>query len=452
MRETPLGLYADLHVHACTRHLQHSLRLTERVFHESSGAILSYALYSVTSSTAPPPPPPPPPGPPTSIPYRRNSHIPVVQCGDVERSRAPTSPAPPGSRGHWGLKSMELDPMQLPFTPTRDPCGGTEGAEPTELYPLEMGAALDGCPSLGPLDPSRLHCLCSALYNAAFKEAMGDICQYRFPNEVSLVVAAVTAHLHECVYLRVPPDMTLAKPTDLGWLGLIFQGHVKLNAERWDHRIFAVESLLPESHQQSWVADTEVTFLAIPVPVVQRITKESDAYVVNTCDMLCTMVHGQLESIIQVQSHDQAMGDGAPQSPMYVTRPAVAGVEEAKLKQTEPALGSYLSELRLQRGMRSYSTPRPERKITNCHHRILNSTGEVFFDTRRTQQDHRVVEDILAHYDVTVEYGSDGIHTVFHTRHSNTCTTVHPTHRSHPKFGSPLPGPHQWDQSPRPPG
>ena len=47
--------------------------------------------------------------------------------------------------------------------------------------------------------------------------------------------------------------MTLTKPTDPGWLGLIFQGHVKLNAERWDHRIFAVESLLLESHKQSWV-------------------------------------------------------------------------------------------------------------------------------------------------------------------------------------------------------
>ena len=320
---------------------------------------------------------------------------------------------------------MELDPMQLQFTPTRDPSEGTEGAQPTELYPLETGAALDGCPSLGPLDPYRLDRPCSALYNAAFKQAMGDIRQYRFPNEVSWVVAAVTAHLDECVYLRVPPDMTLTKPADPGWLGLIFQGHVKLNAERWDHRIFAVESLLPESHQQSWVADTEVTFLAIPVPVAQRITEESAAYAADTFDMLRTMVHGQLESIIQVQSHDQAMEDGAPQSPMYVTRPAVAGVEEEELKQTEPALGSYLLQLRrLQSGMRSYLTSRPERKVTNCHHRILNSTGEVFFDTRRTQLDHRVAEDILAHYDVTVEYGSDGIHTVFHNAtpiHAQRC-------------------------------
>ena len=425
VRETPLGSYADLHVHECTRHLQHFLRLTERVFYESKRAILSYALDSATSSTAPPPPPPPPPGPPTSVSYRRNSHIPVVQCGDVERNPGPASPTLPGSPGHRGLKSMELDPMQLQFTPTRDPSEGIEGAEPTELYPLEICAALDGCPSLGPLDPYRLDRPCSALYNAAFKEAMGDIRQYRFPNEVSWVVAAVTAHLDECVYLRAPPDMTLTKPTDPGWLGLIFQGHVKLNAERWDHRIFAVESLLPESHQQSWVADTEVTFLAIPVPVAQRITEESAAYAADTSDMLRTMVHSQLESIIQVQSHDQAMEDGAPQSPMYVTRPAVAGVEEEELKQAEPALGSYLLQLRrLQRGMRSYLTSRPERKVTNCHHRILNSTGEVFFDTRRTQLDHRVAEDILAHYDVTVEYGSDGIHTVFHNAtpmHAQRC-------------------------------
>ena len=91
--------------------------------------------------------------------------------------------------------------MQLQLTPTRDPFGGTEGAEPTELYPLEMGAPLDGCPSLGPLDPYRLDRLCSALYNAAFKEAMGDIRQYRFPYEVLWDVGAVTAHIDECVYL-----------------------------------------------------------------------------------------------------------------------------------------------------------------------------------------------------------------------------------------------------------
>ena len=151
VRETPLGSYADLHVHECTRHLQHFLRLTERVFYESKRAISSYALDSATSSTAPPPPPPPPPGPPTSVPYRRNSHIPVVQCGDVERNPGPTSPTPPGSPGHRGLESMELDPMQLQFTSTRDPSEGIEGAKPTELYPLQMGGALDGCPSLGPL-------------------------------------------------------------------------------------------------------------------------------------------------------------------------------------------------------------------------------------------------------------------------------------------------------------
>ena len=107
---------------------------------------------------------------------------------------------------------------------------------------------------------------------------MGDIRQYRFPNEVSWVVAAVTSHVYKCVYLRVPPDVTLTKPTDPGWLGLIFQGHVKLNAEGKDHCILAVESLLPESHKQSWVADTEVTFLAIAVPLAQHITEESAAY------------------------------------------------------------------------------------------------------------------------------------------------------------------------------
>ena len=106
-----------------------------------------------------------------------------------------------------------------------------------------MGAALEACASLGPLDPHRLDRPCTALYNAAFKEAMGDIRQHRFPNEVSWVVALVTAHLDECVYLWVPPDI---KPMDPGSLGLIFQGRVKPNAERCDHRIFAVESLLPE--------------------------------------------------------------------------------------------------------------------------------------------------------------------------------------------------------------
>ena len=138
---------------------------------------------------------------------------------------------------------------------------------------------------------------------------MGDIRQYHFPNGVSWVAAAVTAHLDECVYLRVPSDMTLTKPTDPGRLGLTFQGHIKLNVEWWDHRIFAVESLLPESHHPSWLADTKVTFLAIPMPVAHRITEESAAYTADKCDMLHTMVHGQLESIIQVQSHDHTMDD-----------------------------------------------------------------------------------------------------------------------------------------------
>ena len=185
---------------------------------------------------------------------------------DVVRKPGPTFPAPPQSFGHPGLESMELDPMQLQFTPTRDILGGTEGAGPTEPYPPEVGAALDDCPSLR-LDPYRLDGPCSALYNVAFKEAMGDIRQYRFPNEVLWVVAQVTAHVDECVYLRVPSNITLPKFTEPCWLGLIFQGHVKLNAERWDHRIFGVESLHPEFQEQSWVVHTEVAFVAIPLPV-----------------------------------------------------------------------------------------------------------------------------------------------------------------------------------------
>ena len=127
---------------------------------------------------------------------------------------------------------------------------------------------------------------------------------------------------------------------------------------------------------------------------------------------------------------------------MYVTRPAVAGVEEEELKQAEPALGSYLVQLRrLQRGMRSYLTSRPERKVTNCHPRIFNSTGEVFFDTRRTQLDHRVAEDILAHYDVTVKYGSDGIHNVFHNAtpmHAQRCILhTEVTQNLDPYYGDP---------------
>ena len=99
---------------------------------------------------------------------------------------------------------------------------------------------------------------------------------------------------------------------------------------------------------------------------------------------------------------------------MYVTCPVVVGEEEEEVKQTRAAMGSYLLQLkRLQRGMQSYGTSRPERKVTNCHDRILNSMGETFFDMRRTQLDHRVAEDILAHYDVKAEYANDGIHTVF---------------------------------------
>ena len=140
--------------------------------------------------------------------------------------------------------------------------------------------------------------------------------------------------------------MTLTEPTYPRWLGIVLQGHVKLNAEKWDHRIFAVEFLLPEAHQQTRVADTEVTLPAIPVPVAQRITNKSAAYAADTCGMLRTMVHGHLESIIQLQSHDQAMEDGAPQSPMYVTCHVVVGVEDEEPKQTGPAMGSYLLQLK----------------------------------------------------------------------------------------------------------
>ena len=175
------------------------------------------------------------------------------------------------------------------------------------------------------------------------------------------------------------------------------------------------------------MADTEVTFLAIAVTVAQRITEDSAACTADTSDMLRTMVHGQLESIIQVQSHDHAMDDGAPLFPMYVTRPAVVGVEH-----TKPKMGSYLLQLRrLQRGMRSCLTSRPERKVTNCHHHIPKSTCEIFFDTRRTHLDHRV--------GLTVEYGSDGIDTVFHNAtpiHAQRCilhTAV--TQNLHPSYG-----------------
>ena len=52
--------------------------------------------------------------------------------------------------------------------------------------------------------------------------------------------------------------------------------------------------------------------------------------------------------------------------------------------------------------------------MTNCHHRTLSSSGDAYFDTRKVQLDRRVADDLLPHYDVTVEYGSDGLHTVFH--------------------------------------
>ena len=48
-------------------------------------------------------------------------------------------------------------------------------------------------------------------------------------------------------------------------------------------------------------------------------------------------------------------------------------------------------------GVRSHLTCSP-----NFRHGILNSTGEMFFDTRHTQLDYRVAEDVLAHYDVTI--------------------------------------------------
>ena len=52
-------------------------------------------------------------------------------------------------------------------------------------------------------------------------------------------------------------------------------------------------------------------------------------------------------------------------------------------------MGNSLLQLkRLQWGMRSYLTSSPERKVTNWYHCILTSTGETFFDMRRTQLDH----------------------------------------------------------------
>ena len=67
---------------------------------DSTHPVFSDAPDLGTSSAAPPPPPPPPLGLPTSVPYRRNPHIPVVQCGNVEHNPGPTSPAPPMSPGH----------------------------------------------------------------------------------------------------------------------------------------------------------------------------------------------------------------------------------------------------------------------------------------------------------------------------------------------------------------
>ena len=72
--------------------------------------------------------------------------------------------------------------------------------------------------------------------------------------------------MDERVSLPVPLDMALTKPSYVGWPGLIFQVYVKLNAERWEHRIFVVESLLLQTHQQSPLAGTKVTVLAISRP------------------------------------------------------------------------------------------------------------------------------------------------------------------------------------------
>ena len=105
------------------------------------------------------------------------------------------------------------------------------------------------------------------------------------------------------------------------------------------HRPWLVRAHLPRAHQTQCLAVGPPHFpggfptsavasdvlgggyrghlVAILVRVALRITEESAAYAADKCDMLHTTVHGQLESIIQVVSHDHTMDDGAPQSPMF---------------------------------------------------------------------------------------------------------------------------------------
>ena len=153
--------------------------------------------------------------------------------------------------------------------------------------------------------------------------------------------------------------------------------------------------------------------------------------------------HGSWPARFHHPSASTQLDDGASQPPMYVTCHALVGMEDYELRQTEPAMGSYLLQLkRLQRCERSYMTSTPERKVSKCRHRILNSTGDIFFDTRRMHLDQRVAEDILAHYDVRV-YGHRCQLQRRHPHpipqcHTNACTKVHPTHRRHPKSRSSL--------------
>ena len=51
--------------------------------------------------------------------------------------------------------------------------------------------------------------------------------------------------------------------------------------------------------------------------------------------------------------------------------------------------------------------------MLSCHPNIVNSTSEAFFNAWCALLDHMVIEDTLTDYDVTMEYGSEGIHTIF---------------------------------------
>ena len=266
-------------------------------------------------------------------------------------------------------------------------------------------------------------------YHTAFKGVMSTLRHFQFPGDTQWAFSVVTARLPECVYLKIPPGTILTTVGYPRWLGLVLQGHIEAVPGApnltGDLKIFGAESLEPRAHQQQWVAVVETTFLAIPYAVTEAIHQESVGYA-DSSGLLQTVIHNQLGSLTHIVHEDSEADAAELQEPLHILSPIVTAYMDRELDSMWPLIAPDLQKLhRLQKGLKSYLTACPERTVTNCHHRILSSSGDAYFDTRKVHLDRRVAKDLLQHYDITVEYGTNGIHTIFHhpsPSRANGCT------------------------------